>query len=293
MALGYENITIDVQIFHFEKYINILFSFMFKGVIFEFTKSQNKFNMQESKLKSIYDEQGYIAIESFLDANELSELIANTNRFTTTVVPTIVESEVYYEDKTDLETLKQVQHLDEFDVYYRKLAESEKMSKLASLLLGGNAILKNMQYFNKIPKIGKETPAHQDGYYFKIKPQEALTMWLSLGVADAENGAVCYIPRSHKWGMRNHGRTSLLGFSQSITDWSEKDDKAEIQMIAKPGDILVHHSLTIHRANANKSNRTRESIGFIFYRDDVKIDNEAHAEYKKQLDSELKKQGKI
>jgi len=93
--------------------------------------------------------------------------------------------------------------------------------------------------------------------------------------------------------MLNHGRTSLLGFSQSITDWSEKDDKAEIQMIAKPGDILVHHSLTIHRANANKSNRTRESIGFIFYRDDVKIDNEAHAEYKKQLDSELKKQGKI
>ena len=30
-----------------------------------------------------------------------------------------------------------------------------------------------------------------------IKPQQAVTMWLSLGEADESNGAVCYIPGSH------------------------------------------------------------------------------------------------
>ena len=75
-----------------------------------------------------------------------------------------------------------------------------------------------------------------------IKPQQALTMWLSLGCADAENGAVCYIPGSHLAGIRPHGRTKTLGFSQEIADWSAADDKAEVQMTARPGDILVHHS---------------------------------------------------
>ncbi len=209
------------------------------------------------------------------------------------VVSTIPESEVYYEDKGNPETLKQIQRLNTYDDYFNKLANSEKVLRLAELVLGESVFLKNIQYFNKIPRIGKETPAHQDGYYFKIKPQEAVTMWFSLGNADAENGAVCYIPGSHKKGMRDHGHTSLLGFSQGISDWSDEDTNAEIQMEASAGDILVHHSLTIHRANPNRSNRQRKSIGFIFYRKDVEIDEEAMTEYKRKLDSKLKDEGKI
>jgi ectoine hydroxylase-related dioxygenase (phytanoyl-CoA dioxygenase family) len=64
-------------------------------------------------------------------------------------------------------------------------------------------------------------------------------------------------------------------------------------MEAGAGDILVHHSLTIHRANPNRSDRQRKSIGFIFYSEDVEIDEEAHAEYKRKLDLVLKEEGKI
>lgn len=78
-----------------------------------------------------------------------------------------------------------------------------------------------------------------------------------------------------------------------MTDWMEADTEAEVQMEASAGDILVHHSLTIHRANPNHSDRQRKSIGFIFYREDVEIDEEAHAKYKEKLDSKLKDEGKI
>jgi len=249
--------------------------------------------MKTTEIKSFYNKYGYIALEQFMSNEDLYNLKTNTERFIKEVIPTLPETEVYYEDKNELATLKQVQHLDEFDDYFKSLAASDKITDLASLLLGGKAVLKNMQYFNKIPQTGKETPAHQDGYYFMIRPQEALTMWLSLGDANAENGAVCYIPESHKKGMRNHGHTTILGFSQGIADWSNEDDKNEIQMEAGPGDMLVHHSLTIHRANANQSQRDRKSIGFIFYRDDVTIDEKAHAAYKARLDDTLKNEGKI
>ncbi len=249
--------------------------------------------MNSAEIKKFYDEKGYVAVNGLLSKDQVNELIAQTKRFIRDVVPTIPAEEVYYESREDLSTLKQIQQMHVYDPYFKNLAYSEKVSALTELLLGDKAVLKNMQYFNKIPNQGKETPAHQDGYYFMIKPQEAITMWLSLGEADAENGAVCYIPGSHKKGMREHGKTSLLGFSQGITDWSDEDTKVEVQMKASAGDILVHHSLTIHRANANESSRQRRAIGFIFYRSDVVIDEEAHTDYKMKLDADLKKQEKI
>jgi ectoine hydroxylase-related dioxygenase (phytanoyl-CoA dioxygenase family) len=118
-------------------------------------------------------------------------------------------------------------------------------------------------------------------------------MWLSLGEADESNGAVCYIPGSHNRELRPHARTGTLGFSRGISDWSTDDDAACVQMTAGPGDILVHHSLTIHRANGNSSDRDRKSIGFIFYRDDVTIDQEAHDQYQHDLHESLRKQSKI
>ncbi len=249
--------------------------------------------MKAENYKQSFDDEGYIAVKGFLNGDEVAELLRETNRLVVDVVPSIPESEVYYEDKDNPETIKQIQRLDVYDDYFKNLASTKKVVELAELTLGGSVVLKNIQYFNKVPRIGKETPAHQDGYYFMIKPQEAVTMWLSLGDADAGNGAVCYIPGSHKKGMRDHGRTSLIGFSQGISDWSDEDTNAEVQMEASAGDILVHHSLTIHRANPNKSDRQRKSIGFIFYRKDVEIDEEAHTEYKRKLNMALKEEGKI
>ena len=93
--------------------------------------------------------------------------------------------------------------------------------------------------------------------------------------------------------MRPHGTTGTLGFSQGISDWSDEDEAASVQMEAGPGDILVHHSLTIHHANNNRSDRDRKAIGLIFYRADVEIDEEAHAVYQNRLHESLKQQGKL
>tara|TARA_R110002167_G_scaffold91458_1_gene245985 strand:+ start:23190 stop:23933 length:744 start_codon:yes stop_codon:yes gene_type:complete len=246
-----------------------------------------------TELKQNFERDGYVSIKGFLGELQMAELLSQTQGFIKNVVPSLPTEEVYYEDKTVQSTLKQVQKLYDFDDYYLQLANSAPVVALAEELLGGPVVLKNMQYFNKVPLIGKSTPAHQDGFYFKITPQQALTMWLSLGEADEKNGAVCYIPGSHKAGMRKHNTTKTLGFSQGISDWSATDDENEVQMEARAGDMLVHHSLTIHRANANRSIHTRQSIGFIFYRQDVVEDQAAHQNYKAKLNENLAAQGKI
>ena len=163
------------------------------------------------------------------------------------------------------------------------------------MLLGGEVTCQNMQYFNKPPRIGKPTPAHQDGYYFKLEPCEALTMWMALEPVDEENGCVRYIPQSHKRGMRQHGSTGTLGFSQGITDFPTVEDaKNEIGFPAQPGDLLAHHALTIHRADGNFSqSRTRRALGFIYYSADARQDIAAWQKYQTELAREIAETGKI
>jgi phytanoyl-CoA hydroxylase len=126
-----------------------------------------------------------------------------------------------------------------------------------------------------------------------LDPQQAVTMWLALEKADEENGCVKYIKGSHKKGMRTHGRTTTLGFSQGIVDFgTEEDIKEEIAFPANPGDLLVHHSLTIHRAGANTTaDRTRKAMGLIYWGGSAKEDKEAKQRYMQQLQEERKGEG--
>ena len=142
--------------------------------------------------------------------------------------------------------------------------------------------------------MGWDTPPHQDGYYFRLEPNEAVTMWLALEDVDEENGCVRYVPGSHKLGMRPHGMTGTLGFSRGITDYGPEDVHKEVFFPTKAGDLLVHHSLTIHRADGNSSlSRTRKAIGLIYYAEKAKQDVKAVEAHRRQLTRDLKAQDKI
>ena len=160
-------------------------------------------------------------------------------------------------------------------------------------MLGDKVVGKNMQYFGKPPGVSKPTPPHQDGYYFWLDPCDALTLWLALDDVDEENGCVRYVPGSHRRDMRPHARTNVLGFSQGIADYGQRDD-VEVPCPARRGDIIAHHALTIHRADANRSaNRSRRSFGFIYFAERARENREAKEAYQQRLKDELLAAGKI
>ena len=150
-----------------------------------------------------------------------------------------------------------------------------------------------MQYFDKPPRTSQPTPPHQDGYYFMLEPNEAVTMWYGLDAADEHNGGVRYIPGSHKTGMRSHRPTQTIGFSQGITDYDHSDRQQEVAVHSDPGDLLVHHALTIHRAEKNHcENRHRRALGFIYYSVHAKESPEKR-ERERALFEQWKNAGKI
>ena len=248
-------------------------------------------NEEESnRMKEQYNKEGFVFIPDFLKDTDLDQVLKVLQELTRDKISEIPNDKVYYEEKGEPDSLKQIQQLFNYHPLFYSMMFQSQFTALAALLLGENAIGKNMQYFNKPPGISKPTPPHQDGFYFMLNPPVALTMWLSLDHVDEQNGCVRYVKGSHLLGMRPHGRTNILGFSQGILDFGKESDFVhEAHFKTKPGDLLVHHALTVHWAERNSTvDRTRKSLGFIYYGKSAKEDQKAHKAYQVQLAKELK-----
>jgi phytanoyl-CoA hydroxylase len=243
----------------------------------------------EQNIREDFERDGYVFLPGFLSRDEVALINKKLTALIQGTVSKMHPEHVFYEDKKDESTLKQLQDLNVYDPFFEKMLTGSRFEEVAKELLDEDVVGKTIEYFNKPPKIGKATPPHQDGYYFMLKPSSAVTMWLALEDVDEENGCVRYIKGSHLTGMRPHGRTQTLGFSQGITDYADKDVSNEIYFPAKPGDLLVHHSMTIHTAGANKSaSRTRKALGFIYFAQSAQPDTVALEAYRKKLNEERK-----
>ncbi len=243
---------------------------------------------QYEQIRKDFERDGYVFIPAFFNADQVTAVKWELERYITEVVPGMPANHVMYEDMTNPATLKQMQDMQKYSTFFNDLMCGSEMEKLAEAVLGEKVIGKNVEYFNKPPRIGKSTPPHQDAYYFNIKPTEAVTMWMALEDADDENGCVSYLVGSHKKGMRPHGRTSTIGFSQSITDYGTAEDMASLKKFpANPGDLLIHHAMTVHAAGPNTTeSRSRKALGLIYFGESAQPDLEAKEAYMKALSSQ-------
>ena len=125
-------------------------------------------NFIDNKIKEEFKSNGYAAIYSFFNNEKIEEIKNEIDRYIRVIVPTLPNHHVFYEDKSDKSTIKNLQQMFNYDGYFKKLIEESAIQEVASFLLQEKAIPKNLQYFNKPPGVGKPTPPHQDGYYLSL-----------------------------------------------------------------------------------------------------------------------------
>jgi phytanoyl-CoA hydroxylase len=235
--------------------------------------------LENERVHEHFRGDGVVHLPGFLSQSEIVELDENFARYIKEVVPTLPPADAFYEVDGDRRALKQMQRITDHDAYFDGLRRRPKFLQLAELLLEGPVRSEGVEWFNKPARIGKPTPPHQDGFYFCLKPDEALTIWIALDDVDEENGCVRYLRGSHREGVQQHGRSAVLGFSQTILDFEPRDGQRELVGIVRRGDALVHHSATIHWADANRSSRQRRACGLVYYSALAQRDEAAFARY--------------
>lgn len=247
--------------------------------------------MNRHDQKQAFDRDGFLVVRQFLAGQELAELTANLDRYIREVVPTLPDSAAFYQDRARPETLKQMPHMG-VDPFFAEYRRHPKWNEFASALLGEDVEAQEPEWFNKPPGVEHPTPPHQDNFYFCLRPPNVLTMWLALDDVDDENGCLRYVSGSHRYGVRPHGPTSILGFSQGISDYSQADADQECAVHLQIGDLVVHHGDAIHRADANRSkDRNRRAFAMVFRGVSCVRDEEAFQRYQQAMKAQHQKMG--
>lgn len=239
--------------------------------------------MSFTEYREPFERDGFAVIPGFLTGSALAKLTGELERYIEHVVPGLPETHAFYVDPSRPETLKQLQHMTG-DPFFQECTRDPHWLRLAADLLGEEARGLGPEWFNKPPGTEAPTPPHQDNYYFNLKPANVLTVWVALDPVDEENGCLRYLPGSHREGLRPHGPSAVLGFSQGITDYGLADTAREVRVCLRPGDAVVHHGELVHRADPNRSpSRHRRAFAMVFQGVSCRRDEEAFARYEAAL----------
>jgi len=110
------------------------------------------FDKQDLQRRFRQDE--FVFLPAFLSAYEVAEVNQVLSKFIAEKVSSLPPEHAFYEDLNDPTTLKQLQTLYTYEPFFEKMMFKSRFEELASILLDDGAVGKNMQYFNKPPKIG-------------------------------------------------------------------------------------------------------------------------------------------
>lgn len=133
---------------------------------------------------------------------------------------------------------------------------------IAQQLIGQDLILWATTIWGKPAHSGKETPWHQDGDYYPIRPMETVTIWIPLDDATVKNGCMQFIPGSHKAKeiLSHHWDNSDQISVHQILSSEQFDEKSAINHELEAGQVSFHDVHLIHRSGPNRSNKRRAAL---------------------------------
>ena len=145
---------------------------------------------------------------------------------------------------------------------------AEPLLRAVRDLLGDDVVAWATHYFCKLPGDGKAVSFHQDASYWGLTPAKTVTVWLALDDTDEENGAMQFLPGSHKVGhipWKESSEESVL--NQQIKDISMFDKPFSNNL--KAGEYSLHSSLLVHGSPKNQSSRRRCGLTIRYAPQDV------------------------
>lgn len=155
----------------------------------------------------------------------------------------------------------------------RRFACESPLPAIAGRLLRATKInLYEDSMLVKEPGATDKTAFHQDLSYFHVEGDQLCTTWIPLDPVRPETGALQFVKGSHLW--RKLYRPNYFVSTQSMPDTDGEDapdfhaDRRNAEILCfdtEPGDITVHHALTLHGADGNHSLSARRRAMSVRY----------------------------
>lgn len=129
-------------------------------------------------------------------------------------------------------------------------------------LYGPNLLCWTTNFFIKEANNPAFVSWHQDSTYWGLSTPDVVTAWVALTPSNHANGAMTFIPGTHKSDQLEHrdtfAKNNLLTRGQEVA--VDVDESKAVTIELRPGEISLHHVRLVHGSPANPSNDRR--IGF-------------------------------
>ena len=194
-----------------------------------------------------YNENGYISPIDILSLDQVK----------------IIREEIDYVEK---KWPNEINGLNRNNIHYYspifdQIVHNSKILDSVESIIGHNILAAGSVLFVKEPDKKGFVSWHQDGKYQGWKPYNYITAWLAITDVNEENGCMRMWPESHKENFKEHKDTfnedNLLTRGQTIENVPINET---VPILLKPGQLSLHHPMTVHGSGPNLSKNKR--IGF-------------------------------
>ena len=204
-----------------------------------------------------YQRDGFLAIDGFLDADELEKWRAVTDD----AVKKRLETSGAYGTGADYysQVFTQCIGLAHTHDAMRELIFDPRLGEVAATLadVAGVRIWHDQALIK--PPYGNPTAWHLDNPYWSFSSDSAISIWVALDDATLANGCLWYLPGTQKTATRDNP-----GIGENMRDiFKFYPDWQTIEAVATPvaaGGVVFHNGLVAHGAGANMTPRPRRAM---------------------------------
>lgn len=212
-----------------------------------------------------FRDKGYVLTENVFETLELARHANGVDREVANRTSTDKRS--IHEKSAYEQSFIQCMRLWETSSDVRPLTFHAGLAGIAAQLLGVSFVrLWQDQALYKEPG-GRETDAHQDQTFWPIGEVPLVSAWIPFDAIQRSNGAMSYVPGSHKAGaLRPVDITHSTEPYNILADPALNGQSPEWVSV-DPGSVVWHSGFTVHQAAANESDAARRVFTVIYFAD--------------------------
>ena len=180
------------------------------------------------------------------------------------------KSKAYRTDVTDYNkeeagtTVRRLRQVYSRDILFKEWMEDEKIRPVLQQILNDQVVITTAHHnsiMTKMPHQSTETRWHQDRRYWRYSNDNLVSIWLALDDENSDNGVLEFIPGSHRMSLK----PDQFDEKEYLRDDFDKNIpiiEKKVSTALEKGDVVLFHSLLLHRANKNDTDKPK--ISFVY-----------------------------
>ncbi len=224
-----------------------------------------------------FNQDGFLILRDFAD-KEKCEAILDVAKVHLQHKIEPIETEVGYDQKskeyrtdatdyrkketgTSVRRLRQVYSR---DILFKEWMEDEKIRPVLQQVLNDQVVITTAHHnsiMTKMPHQSTQTRWHQDRRYWRYSDDNLVSIWLALNDENSENGVLEFIPGSHRMKFE----ADQFDEKEYLKEEFDKNIpliEKKVSTTLEKGDVVLFHSLLLHRANKNDTDKAK--ISFVY-----------------------------